>query len=40
MKLDNTETFHEESTKAVKALYEIALLVAKGKNLTPLKKLS
>jgi hypothetical protein len=31
MKLDNTGTFHEKSAKAVKAWYEIALLIAKGK---------
>jgi hypothetical protein len=30
MKLDNTGTFHEESAKAVKASYEVALLIAKG----------
>jgi hypothetical protein len=30
MNLDNTETFHEESAKAVKASYEIALLIEKG----------
>jgi hypothetical protein len=37
MKLDNTGTFHEKSSKAVKVSYDIALLIAKGrKNLTPL----